>query len=88
MHNLWHSPFKMLIFKLNLIVLLIVIINGEPYGGGGGGSSSAFGLGGHYGLQNDYKCPRSCTCTSTTVDCSQRSLTSVPKKIPLDCERL
>lgn len=34
------------------------------------------------------KCPRVCTCTGQTVDCSHRDLQQVPRRIPLDAERL
>ncbi|XP_055314702.1 protein slit isoform X2 [Sitodiplosis mosellana] len=43
----------------------------------GGGTSSI-----------DQKCPRVCTCTGQTVDCSHRDLQQVPRRIPLDAERL
>lgn len=36
----------------------------------------------------DQKCPRLCTCTGQTIDCSHRGLQQVPRKIPLDTERL
>lgn len=36
----------------------------------------------------DQKCPRVCTCTGQTVDCSHRDLQQVPRRIPLDAERL
>lgn len=45
--------------------------------GGSGGTSSI-----------DQKCPRVCTCTGQTVDCSHRDLQQVPRRIPLDAERL
>lgn len=34
------------------------------------------------------RCPRGCSCSGTTTDCSHRGLTQVPKSIPLDTERL
>lgn len=36
----------------------------------------------------DQKCPRVCICTGSTVDCSHRDLQQVPRRIPLDAERL
>lgn len=36
----------------------------------------------------DQKCPRVCTCTGQTVDCSHRDLQQVPRRIPVDVERL
>ncbi|KXJ83887.1 hypothetical protein RP20_CCG027481 [Aedes albopictus] len=59
----------------------------EPYGGGGGGGGGSIG-GGHYGLNGEMRCPRLCSCTGQTVDCSHRGLTQVPRKIPLDTDRL
>ncbi|GAB0095466.1 Leucine-rich repeat domain superfamily [Sergentomyia squamirostris] len=34
------------------------------------------------------KCPRPCTCTGDTVDCSHRGLGQIPRRIPIDTERL
>ncbi|XP_044761179.1 protein slit isoform X1 [Coccinella septempunctata] len=34
------------------------------------------------------RCPKGCSCSGTTVDCSHRGLTHVPKNIPLDTERI
>lgn len=41
-----------------------------------------------YGSSIPPRCPRGCACIGTTVDCSHRGLTQVPKYIPLDTERL
>lgn len=62
-----------------------------PGGGSGsisGGMSSSGGLN-SFGLSaNEAKCPRVCACAGQTVDCSQRGLTQVPRRIPIDTERL
>lgn len=34
------------------------------------------------------KCPRVCACAGTTVDCSHRGLTQVPRNLPSETERL
>lgn len=34
------------------------------------------------------RCPKMCTCIGTAVDCSRRGLTTVPRNIPLETERL
>ncbi|KAK7571950.1 hypothetical protein V9T40_014422 [Parthenolecanium corni] len=34
------------------------------------------------------KCPKSCTCTSTTIDCSNRGFQSMPRNLPTNVERL
>lgn len=34
------------------------------------------------------RCPRMCSCVGSTVDCSRRGLTAVPRNIPLDTERM
>ncbi|XP_050293925.1 protein slit isoform X3 [Anthonomus grandis grandis] len=41
-----------------------------------------------YSFGESTKCPRVCTCSGATVDCSHRSLTAVPRGIPSDTERL
>lgn len=46
------------------------------------------GIGGQGMSSIDQKCPRVCTCTGQTVDCSHRDLQQVPRRIPLDSERL
>uniref|UniRef100_A0A1B0DF38 Uncharacterized protein n=2 Tax=Phlebotomus papatasi TaxID=29031 RepID=A0A1B0DF38_PHLPP len=33
------------------------------------------------------RCPRPCTCTGETVDCSHRGLSQVPRRLPIDTER-
>lgn len=48
------------------------------------GNDVFFGSGG--GISS--RCPRPCSCIGSTVDCSHRGLTMVPKGIPLDTERL
>lgn len=37
---------------------------------------------------SDSRCPRMCTCSGQTVDCSNRGLGQVPRRIPVDTERL
>lgn len=37
---------------------------------------------------NDIRCPRMCSCAGQTVDCSHRGLGQVPRRIPVDTERL
>lgn len=57
-----------------------IFIHGTNLGSSNGGlMSSAIG---------DIKCPRVCSCSGTTVDCSHRGLQQVPRRIPLDTERL
>ena len=34
------------------------------------------------------KCPKGCTCTSLTVDCSQKGFVSIPPNLPTNVERL
>lgn len=34
------------------------------------------------------RCPRSCSCTTNTIDCAHRGLTQVPRNMLLDIERL
>lgn len=36
----------------------------------------------------DSRCPRMCTCSGQTVDCSNRGLGQVPRRIPVETERL
>lgn len=81
---------------LALVGLLFVClkpISSEPYGNGninngGGGVGIHIGSGVNLGLSDLLKCPKVCTCTGQTVDCSHRGLTQVPRRIPLDTERL
>lgn len=41
-----------------------------------------------YSFGEHTKCPRSCVCSGTTVDCSHRGLRGVPRGIPTNTERL
>ncbi|KAK5650601.1 hypothetical protein RI129_001630 [Pyrocoelia pectoralis] len=34
------------------------------------------------------KCPKNCACSGTTVDCSHRGLTQVPRNFPTDTEKI
>lgn len=49
-------------------------------------------IGGGVGIQvggnGDSRCPRMCSCSGQTVDCSNRGLGQVPRRIPVDTERL
>lgn len=67
----------------------------DPFGGGntntnGGGGGVGIHIGGgvNLGLGELQRCPKVCTCTGQTVDCSNRGLAQVPRRIPLDTERL
>lgn len=58
--------------------------------GGGSGNLHSF-VGGNIGISssnNEARCPSVCTCSGLTVDCSHRMLTQVPRKIPVDTEKL
>ncbi|XP_049820372.1 protein slit isoform X3 [Aethina tumida] len=44
--------------------------------------------GDYLSFSSTLRCPRGCSCTMTTVDCSHRGFTQVPKNIPMDIERL
>lgn len=72
------------------LLITTVIAHAEPFGGYYGSSLNVNG-GGSISSGGDVlttKCPRLCTCTGHTVDCSHRGLSSVPRKIPLETERL
>ncbi|XP_066141931.1 protein slit isoform X1 [Euwallacea fornicatus] len=45
-------------------------------------------FGSTYSFGESTKCPRSCVCSGTTVDCSHRGLAAVPRGIPTNTERL
>lgn len=49
---------------------------------------SGGGVGIQVGGNGDSRCPRMCTCSGQTVDCSNRGLGQVPRRIPVDTERL
>lgn len=75
---------------LLMIAVALTTVKGEPFGGYYG---SSLNVNGGSGSNNGGdiltpKCPRLCTCTGHTVDCSHRGLSSVPRKIPLETERL
>ena len=74
MSNIWHNKFKMLAITY-LVLVIASIVLGEPYGS-------------HMRMNDDTRCPRSCQCNGVTVDCSHRGFTQVPRRIPLDTERL
>lgn len=79
-----------------LMMLLIVLFCGIYVNGNGihmhnGGihvaaNSAGIDIGGHTTI--DSKCPRVCNCVGTTMDCSKRGLTQVPRRIPIDMERM
>lgn len=75
---------------IHTLLLLCVLVEGEPFAGGGSGSggfgSSHIGI--HVGGSVEQKCPRVCSCYDQAVNCSHRGLTQVPRKIPVDIERL
>uniref|UniRef100_A0A182YQU5 LRRNT domain-containing protein n=1 Tax=Anopheles stephensi TaxID=30069 RepID=A0A182YQU5_ANOST len=66
----------LVLLTVTVVLALVVPSNEEPYGGGGG----------YFGAET--RCPRLCACTGTTVDCSHRGLTQVPRKIPSETDRL
>ncbi|KAK9703264.1 Leucine rich repeat N-terminal domain [Popillia japonica] len=41
-----------------------------------------------YSISSMSRCPRFCSCSGVTVDCSHKGLTHVPRNIPPDTERL
>ncbi|KAF5270448.1 hypothetical protein FQR65_LT05637 [Abscondita terminalis] len=43
---------------------------------------------GYVDLHHLTKCPKSCACSGTTVDCSHRGLTQVPRNFPPDAEKM
>lgn len=76
-----------------LLLITTIVARAEPFGGYYGSSLNVNGGGsGNSASSNSDtlspKCPRLCTCTGHTVDCSHRGLSSVPRKIPLETERL
>lgn len=84
-----------------LVILCLNLGNCDPYSGtnnNGGGIHIAGGVGVIAGSESNAgisvsgaaitSCPRVCSCSSSTVDCSHRSLQQVPRRIPLDTERL
>lgn len=80
---------KMLLIACFVLLAVIADTHGEPFGGYYGSSLNVNGYQrDHGGEILSPKCPRLCTCTGHTVDCSHRGLSSVPRKIPLETERL
>lgn len=61
---------------------------GGDGGGGGGGVGIHVGGGINLGLGELVRCPKVCSCNGQSVDCSRRGLTQVPRRIPLDTEKL
>lgn len=72
-------------FSSSNIVNANGVISGASFGynsvSGGGGVGIQIGA-------NDVRCPRMCSCTGPTVDCSHRGLVQVPRRIPADTEKL
>lgn len=62
--------------------------NNHQSGGGIGGVGIHIGGGINLGLGELLRCPKVCSCTGQSVDCSHRGLTQVPRRIPLDTEKL
>lgn len=60
--------------------------SGIVHGSGIVGYNNVGGVGIQVG--GDSRCPRMCTCSGQTVDCSNRGLGQVPRRIPVDTERL
>lgn len=100
MSNMKNPPLNWVVnaTATSLVILLLQLI---PYGNGDSfgtfsnvGSVGIFVHGTNLANTNvgtssiDQKCPRVCTCTGQTVDCSHRDLQQVPRRIPLDAERL
>ncbi|XP_017866873.1 PREDICTED: protein slit isoform X1 [Drosophila arizonae] len=82
---------------LLLLMLAAVMVRAEPYSSVFGSSAIASGglgsvgihiPGGGVGVITEARCPRVCSCSGLTVDCSHRGLTQVPRKISADVERL
>lgn len=90
---LFYNDNKMLLIVASVLLLIattVPITHGEPFSGFYGSSLNVNGGSSNSGSGDVLtpKCPRLCTCTGHTVDCSHRGLSSVPRKIPLDTERL
>lgn len=103
MSNVKKPPLSRVVNTILLTVCLFTRYGfSEPYAGGGSGSSYSTGgvgifihgtnLGSSASLMSssssDIKCPRVCSCSGTTVDCSHRGLQQIPRRVPLDTERL
>ncbi|XP_070490339.1 protein slit isoform X1 [Chironomus tepperi] len=89
---LFYNHNKMLLIA-TILLITTIIASAEPFGGYYGSSLNVNGGGsGSTASSNSDtlspKCPRLCTCNGHTVDCSHRGLSSVPRKIPLETERL
>lgn len=87
--------------RLSVLLCLVTVFgisepfgnNGANYGvgsngGGGGGVGIHIGGGINLGLGELVRCPKVCSCNGQSVDCSRRGLTQVPRRIPLDTEKL
>lgn len=85
------------ILAITIVFCVVLHVSGEPLDSDGGrfadGSTNVgifingAGVGGAANVA-DLKCPRVCSCTAQTVDCSHRGLQQIPRRIPLDTERL
>ncbi|XP_060527309.1 protein slit isoform X2 [Cylas formicarius] len=71
-----------------IFCLLAIALAGAAAAGHQPGSDAA----GHYLSFSSgtpaARCPRGCSCVSTTVDCSHRGLATVPRSIPHETEKL
>lgn len=72
------------------IIGCAININAEPYAGGLTENGVGIHIGGGVSIAGGdaVRCPKVCTCSGSTVDCSHRGLTQVPRRIPTDTERL
>jgi slit 2 len=71
-----------------LISATLSDVNADPFSSHFGSSLSLNGRSGVGGDMLTTKCPRLCSCVGHIVDCSHRGLSTVPRKIPHDTERL
>lgn len=98
MWNVWNSRFTLIsrIAAKMKISFLIAFIAGSLVTGGSANGNDISGakVNGHpivnlvVGETTLSKCPKGCTCTSLTVDCSGKGFLSVPQNLPTNVERL
>lgn len=86
---LFYNPIMLLVMNVLILLALTTTISSEPYGGNYFGyPNTNLNTNSNGGDTISLKCPRQCTCVGQTVDCSHKGLTQVPRKIPLETERL